>query len=68
MSVSTCDDPEWLTTEALAAELEISVNTIYKWRSTNAGPPGARIGRRVKYRRRDVDEWLASRYASESNT
>jgi excisionase family DNA binding protein len=50
-----------LTTDELAAYLDVPVATIYAWRYHRTGPPGFRIGRYVRYRRRDVEEWLRGR-------
>jgi excisionase family DNA binding protein len=49
---------EFLTTEELAAEVRAPVATVRFWRHTGKGPRSARIGRRVVYRREDVDRWL----------
>jgi predicted DNA-binding transcriptional regulator AlpA len=45
----------------LCAELGISSVTATKWRAKAAGPPFIKVGRLVRYRRADVDAWLASR-------
>jgi hypothetical protein len=50
--------PEWLSPALLAAELNIPIQTIYAWRSRGQGPRGRRIGRHVRYARRDVVAWL----------
>lgn len=50
---------EWIGIEELAAELGISVRTIYNWRSLGRGPRGYRIANgHVRFRRADVDTWL----------
>jgi excisionase family DNA binding protein len=49
---------EWVCIEELAAELGIPVRTIYSWRTLGRGPRGYRIGRHVRFRRRDVEHWL----------
>jgi predicted DNA-binding transcriptional regulator AlpA len=43
------------------AELGISSVTATKWRAKAAGPPFIKVGRLVRYRRTDVEAWLASR-------
>ncbi len=58
---------DWLTSEELAQETRTSLDTVRYWRSKDLGPLGVRIGKRVLYRRSDVDEWLASREAEERN-
>ena len=53
--------PEWLTTEELAAWLNVPIDTVRRWRYTGTGPRGTKIGRHVRYRRSDVETWLATR-------
>jgi len=43
------------------AELAAQIHTPY-WRSRGKGPRYARIGKRVLYRRSDVEEWLTSTF------
>lgn len=45
----------------LCADLGISSVTATKWRARAEGPPFIKVGRLVRYRRADVDAWLASR-------
>jgi predicted DNA-binding transcriptional regulator AlpA len=40
---------------------EVARQTIYRWNSERSGPPYLRAGRRVFYRRSDVDAWMAGR-------
>ena len=40
--------------------LGIPVHTIYSWRSAGTGPPGRRVGKRLRYRPQDVRDWVAS--------
>lgn len=49
---------EYLTTEDLAELLQVSVQTVRSWRFHRTGPRGVRLGRRVRYRRVDVDRWV----------
>ncbi|HEY9294161.1 MAG TPA: helix-turn-helix domain-containing protein [Microlunatus sp.] len=55
-----------LTTEPLLSLKELSalvgvpVNTLYRWRYQGEGPKAYRLGRHVRYRRSDVEAWLAS--------
>jgi excisionase family DNA binding protein len=42
----------------LASYLGVPVATIYRWRSYGYGPMGIRVGRHVRYRVEDVDQWL----------
>ena len=47
-----------LTVEDLADYLGVPVATMYAWRYRHQGPPGFRVGRHLRYRRSDVDEWI----------
>jgi excisionase family DNA binding protein len=51
---------EWMGPEALAEELGIPLRTIYAWRSAGKGPRGHKLGKHVRFRRADVEEWLAA--------
>jgi len=50
----------------LAALVQVPIGTVYAWRWRGGGPPGIRVGRHVRYRRRDVERWLEERAAQES--
>ncbi|MGK4341145.1 helix-turn-helix domain-containing protein [Ectopseudomonas oleovorans] len=51
-----------LTPEQAAEELGLSVKTLATWRSTGRHAlPYIRVGARIRYRRADLDAWLASR-------
>lgn len=52
---------KWLDSLGLAKELSISRRTVEQWRVIGEGPNFFKIGRLVRYRRADVDEWLESR-------
>lgn len=54
---------EYLTTKQVAELTGLSISFFEVGRSHNVAdrPPYARIGRRVLYRRSDIDNWLASR-------
>lgn len=47
-----------LTVAELAAFLCVPVATIYRWRHQRQGPVGYRVGRHVRYRTRDIEQWL----------
>ncbi|HMQ94623.1 MAG TPA: transcriptional regulator [Amaricoccus sp.] len=51
---------DWMSRDALAAELSISVDTLSRWETRRVGPPCVRVGRRVLYRRGAVRDWLRS--------
>ena len=48
-----------LTLSELAAHLSVSVQTLYDLRSKGRGPRGFRVGRELRFRRSEVDAWLA---------
>lgn len=48
-----------LTTEEVADLLRVSRATIYAWRADRTGPPAVIIGSRLRFRREDVDAWIA---------
>lgn len=50
-----------LDTRAAAAYLALSPRTLEKWRTRGTGPAYSRIGRRVVYRRDDLDAFVAAR-------
>jgi predicted DNA-binding transcriptional regulator AlpA len=39
--------------------------TLRFWRHINAGPPSAKLGRRVVYRREDVLAWIEAQFAND---
>ena len=50
-----------LLTIAEAAELvRCPVATLRYWRHVGGGPCSFRVGRRVRYRRNDIYEWIAA--------
>lgn len=51
-----------LTLEEVAEYLDVPAATLYQWRYKGSGPQGMRVGRHVRYRRADVDAWLAGQY------
>ena len=50
-----------LSAQDLAEFLDVPVATIYAWRYRRQGPPGLRVGKHLRYRRADVDEWIDRR-------
>lgn len=49
-----------LTINQLSAYLQVPVQTIYAWRHEGMGPPALKAGRALRYRRSDIDAWLAA--------
>ena len=50
-----------LSTRDLAGYLDVPVSTLYAWRYRGEGPPGFRVGRHIRYRRADIEDWIRSR-------
>ena len=50
-----------LDTKETAARVRLSKPTLERLRLTGNGPPFVKLGRAVRYRATDVDDWLASR-------
>lgn len=51
----------WMTRAEVAAELNVSADTLQRWENQRIGPPTMRLGRRVYYRAEAFREWLLSR-------
>ena len=52
--------PEWLAPEPAAEYVDSSTSTLAKLRLRGGGPRYCRIGRAIRYRRSDLDDWLLS--------
>jgi hypothetical protein len=55
-----------LTLTEAAAFLRAPVATLRYWRHLGIGPDGFRLGRRVMYRREDLDRWVAEQREAQS--
>lgn len=53
-------DDHLMSIDELAAYLRIPVSTIYGWRRTGQGPAAVKVGRHLRYDRRDVSRWLVT--------
>ncbi|HUG09062.1 MAG TPA: helix-turn-helix domain-containing protein [Acidimicrobiia bacterium] len=42
----------------LADYLGVPVATLYQWRHRRKGPPGFRVGKHLRYRWADIEEWI----------
>ena len=49
------------TPQELAAYLDVPVSTLYDWRWRGEGPRGFRVGKHIRYRRSDVEQWIHQR-------
>ena len=57
-----------LTTEEVAGMLRVQPDTLERWRSTGYGPTFVYVGRFVRYRLRDVSEWIGTREAKSTTS
>lgn len=55
-----------LTLSQLATQLGVTVQTLYDLRSQGRGPRGFRVGRELRFRVREVDDWLAQMEADDA--
>ncbi|SFP21385.1 DNA binding domain-containing protein, excisionase family [Geodermatophilus dictyosporus] len=55
-----------MTLAETAAYLRTPVATLRYWRHLGEGPVGFRLGRRVVFKRTDVDAWLDARRRTET--
>jgi len=54
------------TVRDVAAYLGVPAKTIYTWRCQGIGPPGFRVGKHVRFRPSEVEEWLEEHREEES--
>lgn len=59
MDAKRMEDRLW-SVEDVSDYLNVPVGTVYAWRSTGSGPPGRRVGKRLRYRPADVRAWVES--------
>lgn len=52
-----------LTAREVAEYLNVTEAAVYNWVKEGRGPRSHRVGRRMRFRREDVDAWLESRAA-----
>lgn len=51
---------ELLSVPSAAEVLGVAESTLRNWRADRKDPPAVRVGRLVKYRRGDLEEWVAA--------
>jgi excisionase family DNA binding protein len=54
----TLEPERLLSPKQVASYLGVPVTTLYVWRHRGGGPPAFRVGRHLRYRREDLEEWL----------
>ncbi len=47
-----------LSVQELAQYLGVPAATLYQWRYRGEGPPGFRVGKHLRYRWGDVEDWI----------
>lgn len=52
---------EWMNSVEVAEMVRAPEQTLRYWRWKGTGPKGTKVGRRVLYRRSDVEAWLVER-------
>lgn len=55
---------ELLTTKEVSGEYKIPEATLRYWRHRGTGPGSFALGRRVIYRRSEIDRWIAEQEAA----
>lgn len=51
-------------TEGTAAYINRPPATLRWWRHVNEGPPSFKLGKRICYRKSDVDRWIQEQYVT----
>jgi excisionase family DNA binding protein len=51
---------EYITLPEASDLIRTPIGTLYQWRTKKIGPPSMKVGRRVLYKRSDLDAWLDS--------
>ncbi|MEB3048999.1 helix-turn-helix domain-containing protein [Mycolicibacter sp. MYC123] len=57
--------PELLEVNEVSKIMHTPAETLKRWRRIGYGPQSAKFGRRVLYRRTDVEAWITDRFASQ---
>lgn len=55
------DDNEWLLPDEVARIVRTSERTLRRWRAEGTGPPFAKLGRVIRYRRVSLEAWLRAK-------
>jgi excisionase family DNA binding protein len=59
--------PQVLTELEAAPRVGLAVSTLQKLRTNGGGPRFLKLGRSVRYREQDLEEWLAGRVVSSTS-
>lgn len=52
------ESSQFMSSKQTAEYLNLSLQTLYNWRSAGFGPRGIRFGRVLRYRLGDVQKWV----------
>jgi len=52
------EEDRLLDIDQLATYIGVPRQTIYRWRMEGKGPRASKLGRHLRYRRADIDEWI----------
>ena len=55
--------PEWLSPQQAGEYVGIPTKTLEQYRAEERGPAFSKVGRHVRYARRDLDDWMRSHRA-----
>lgn len=53
-------DHDLLTPEEVSTYLRVPVGTLYSWRGRNVGPRSVKVGRFIRYRRADLEQFVST--------
>ena len=56
--LSALPESPFFSVPELAAVLNVKQSTLYYWKAEGKGPSSIRVGKHLRYRRSDVEEWL----------
>ncbi len=65
-ALDTESSMQLLTLTEAAARLRTPVATLRYWRHLGTGPDSFRLGRRVMYRRDDLDRWITAQHDAQA--
>jgi excisionase family DNA binding protein len=51
----------YLTVQELAEHLQVPVATVYSWNHKGSGPKAIKVGRHLRFKWTDVEQWLSER-------
>lgn len=59
-------DTDYLTSQEAADFMRRPTSTLAYWRHRGEGPQYAKVGKRVLYRRADIEAWLSEQFGTVS--